>query len=71
MRTSFTTQEDINLMVLIINILEALLLPVIFMLVWNLVITKVCGFEQITYLQSFFIGVAIRAINGSFRVRSN
>ncbi len=39
--------------------------PAIFMLIWNNIIPQLCGFNEITYWQSFFLGISIRLVNGS------
>ena len=51
-------------------ILGLFVVPAIFMLVWNVIITDVCGFSNITYWQSFFLGIGVRAINGSIGIKA-
>lgn len=43
--------------------------PAIFMLIWNNIIPQLCGFNEITYWQSFFLGIGIRLVNGSIGTR--
>lgn len=43
--------------------------PLIFMLVWNYIIPGLCGFNSITYWQSFFLGFGLRALNGTVGTR--
>lgn len=43
--------------------------PAIFMLIWNNIIPQLCGFNEITYWQSFFLGIGIRLVNGSVGTR--
>ena len=43
--------------------------PLIFMLIWNWIVPELCGFNTITYWQSFFLGFGLRALNGTVGTR--
>ena len=44
--------------------------PAIFMIIWNNIIPNLCGFNEITFWQAFFLGLGIRVINGSIGIKS-
>ena len=45
------------------------LVPYLFLLIWNYVMPSLCGFNEITYWQSFLLGVGLRLINGTIGLR--
>ena len=45
------------------------LVPYLFLLIWNYVMPSLCGFNEITYWQSFLLGIGLRLINGSSGLR--
>jgi hypothetical protein len=60
----------------IINVLITLVFalavyPLIFMLVWNNVVIDLVAVKEITFWQSFFLGLGIRAINGTPGIKRN
>lgn len=61
--------KDSIILEVILNIILIFLIPFIFMLIWNYIIPELCGFNMITYWQSFFLGVGIRLINGTLAIR--
>lgn len=53
----------------ILKIVSIFITPLLFMLIWNKIMPVLCGFNTITYWQSFFLGVAVRLINGSINIK--
>ena len=58
-----------SIILIIWYIILIFLIPFIFMLIWNYIIPELCGFNMITYWQSFFLGIGIRLINGTIAIR--
>ena len=48
----------------------AFLVPYLFLLIWNHIMPEVCGFQELTYWQSFFLGLGLRLINGSAGIKN-
>ncbi len=61
--------DDSIILKIICGIILIFLIPFIFMLIWNYIIPELCGFNMITYWQSFFLGIGIRLINGTMTIR--
>lgn len=53
----------------ILKIVSIFIIPLLFMLIWNKIMPVLCGFNTITYWQSFFLGVAVKLINGSISIK--
>lgn len=63
--------DGTDVLILILRILFGLFLtPFLFMLIWNNIMPQVCGFTEITFWQSFFLGVGLRLINGSLGINN-
>ena len=56
-------------LVWILKIVSIFIIPLLFMLIWNKIMPVLCGFNTITYWQSFFLGIAVRLINGSISIK--
>jgi len=53
----------------ILKIVSIFIIPLLFMVIWNGIMPVLCGFNTITYWQSFFLGISIRLINGSIGIK--
>lgn len=61
--------DNQKVLVLILKIVSIFIIPLLFMVIWNEIMPVLCGFNTITYWQSFFLGIAIRLINGSVGIK--
>ena len=50
-------------------VLGIFIIPLIFMLIWNNIMPDLCGFNEITFWESFFLGIGLRLINGTLSIR--
>lgn len=55
---------------LFVALCKIFLIPFFFMLIWNAIMPQVCNFQELTYWQSFFIGIGLRLINGTISIKS-
>lgn len=53
----------------ILKIVSIFIIPLFFMIIWNEIMPDLCGFNIITYWQSFFLGIAVKLINGSIGIK--
>lgn len=58
-----------ELLAWILKIVSIFIVPLLFMVVWNKIMPVLCGFNTITYWQSFFLGIGIRLVNGSIGIK--
>lgn len=54
---------------IITGIILMFLVPWLFMLIWNHIMPSLCNFNEITYWQSFWLGIGLRLIDGTLGLR--